>query len=287
VVPYFTDYVKTYTDLPFLVTLREREDGYVPDRFLTAADLGHGAGDSAHQTVLLDAVTGEPALPNGTLASRYSEAGKGRWNLDLGGVDPVLTLHGRHEAAVAVDLPRFDVGATEGGAVIRRGVPVVRLGGRQVTTVFDLLLAQYAVARDSLATVRSTAESSSASRLWDESGTTSRSPWRPAQEFWPADSRTRPARTCTLASPGFSCSPRTAPLTRAMTVWRSTFSWPPMIVAAARPALPPWARSSSSRAIACRENFCMSPRSVLHWLTRSQDIQPAPRNFGQLPQSAP
>ncbi|MGH3120187.1 MAG: molybdopterin-dependent oxidoreductase, partial [Streptosporangiaceae bacterium] len=32
-VPYFTEYVKCYTDLPFLVTLREREDGYVPDRF--------------------------------------------------------------------------------------------------------------------------------------------------------------------------------------------------------------------------------------------------------------
>ena len=25
-VPYFTDYVKTYTDLPFLVTLREHGD---------------------------------------------------------------------------------------------------------------------------------------------------------------------------------------------------------------------------------------------------------------------
>ena len=38
--PYFTDYVKTYTDLPFLVTLREREDGWVPGRFLTATHLG-------------------------------------------------------------------------------------------------------------------------------------------------------------------------------------------------------------------------------------------------------
>jgi nitrate reductase alpha subunit len=39
-VPYFTGYVKTYTDAPFLVTLRENGDGYVPGRFLTAADLG-------------------------------------------------------------------------------------------------------------------------------------------------------------------------------------------------------------------------------------------------------
>ena len=37
-VDYFTDYVKRHTDLPFLVTLRERGDAWVPDRFL-AADL--------------------------------------------------------------------------------------------------------------------------------------------------------------------------------------------------------------------------------------------------------
>jgi nitrate reductase / nitrite oxidoreductase, alpha subunit len=149
-VPYFTDYVKSYTDLPFLVTLREREDAYVPDRFLTAADLGQAGEGAAHQTVLLDSATREPFLPGGTLASHFSEAGVGRWNLDLGGIDPVLTLYGTHEDAVAVDLPRFDAGETEGGGVIRRGVPVMRVGGKLVTTVFDLLMAQYAVGRDGL-----------------------------------------------------------------------------------------------------------------------------------------
>lgn len=43
-VPYFVDYVKRYTDLPFLVTLAERDGAHVPDRFLTAADLGRRAG---------------------------------------------------------------------------------------------------------------------------------------------------------------------------------------------------------------------------------------------------
>ena len=52
--------------------------------------------------------------------------------------------------SVAVDLPRFDVGDTEGGAVMRRGVPVRRVGGHLVTTVFDLLAAQLGVARDGL-----------------------------------------------------------------------------------------------------------------------------------------
>ena len=50
---------------------------------------------------------------------------------------------------VEVLLPRFD--ATDGTAgVLRRGVPVRRVGGRLVTTVFDLMLAQYGVRRDGL-----------------------------------------------------------------------------------------------------------------------------------------
>jgi nitrate reductase alpha subunit len=149
-VPYFTDYVKTYTDLPFLVTLRQHGGGWVPDRFLTAADLGHDGEGAAHQTVLLDARTGEPSVPNGSLGFRFTDSGQGRWNLDLAGVDPVLTLFARDAEAVPVDLPRFDVGETEGGTTIRRGVPVRRIGGRLVTTVFDLLMAQYAVYRDGL-----------------------------------------------------------------------------------------------------------------------------------------
>jgi nitrate reductase alpha subunit len=142
-VPYFTNYVKTYTDAPFLVTLRQRGDAYVPDRFLT------NDGDP-HKPVLVDAVTGERKAPNGTLGFRYGEAGLGKWNLDLGDTDPLLTLYGRHDEAVPVDLPRFDTGTTEGGTSVRRGVPAIRVSGHLVTTVFDLLMAQYSVARDGL-----------------------------------------------------------------------------------------------------------------------------------------
>jgi nitrate reductase alpha subunit len=152
-VPYFTHYVKSYTDLPFLVKLRERDGAYVPDGFLTAADLGGemavGEG-AAHKTVMLDAATGDAHVPNGSLGFRFNDSGEGRWNLDLGGVDPILTLYGRHAEAVPVDLPRFDLGATEGGSAVRRGVPATRAAGRLVTTVFDLLMAQYAVRRDGL-----------------------------------------------------------------------------------------------------------------------------------------
>ena len=150
----FQAYVKRYTDLPFLVTVREREDvpgAYVADRFLRAADLGRTDEGDAWRTVLVDAATDEPVVPNGSLGDRYTESGMGRWNLDLQGVDPRLSLFGSGET-VALDLPRFDLndGPDEGGSVLHRGVPVRRIAGRLVTTVFDLLLAQYGVARPGL-----------------------------------------------------------------------------------------------------------------------------------------
>ncbi len=160
-VPYFVDYVKQYTDLPFLLTLEERDGAHVPGRFLTASDLdGESAEGGDWKTVGLDAATGEPFVPNGSLGFRHTESGKGRWNLDLGGVDPVLSLLGRDGVEhVAVDLPRFDLDPSrgghseqprEGGAVLRRGVPATRVGGRLVTTVMDLLFAQFGVARGDL-----------------------------------------------------------------------------------------------------------------------------------------
>ncbi|MFD0886247.1 nitrate reductase subunit alpha, partial [Streptosporangium algeriense] len=150
-VPYFTDYVRRYTDLPFLVTLRRRGDGaWTPDRFLTARDLGDEDPAAAHRTVLLDERTGEPVVPNGSLGFRYGERDAGRWNLDLGEAVPTLGLLEMSAEAVEVELARFDVGETEGGATMRRGVPVTRIGDHLVTTVFDLLMAQYGVRRGDL-----------------------------------------------------------------------------------------------------------------------------------------
>ena len=147
----FEDYVRRFTDLPFLVTLRQHEasGGYVPDRFLTAADLGEATEGAAWKTVLLDAATGQPQVPNGSLGFRHTESGVGRWNLDLGDIKPLLSLFSPDAEPVAVSLPRFDVGGEGGGQVVR-GVPARRVAGQLVTTVFDLMLAQYGVARDGL-----------------------------------------------------------------------------------------------------------------------------------------
>jgi nitrate reductase alpha subunit len=149
-VPFFVDYVQRFTDLPFLVTLDEQDGAYVPGKFLTAADLGDGGEGAAWKTVLVDGRSGEPVVPNGSLGFRYTGSGTGRWNLELGEVAPQLTMiEPGHVEAAEVLLPRFD--ALDGsGGVLRRGVPVRRVGGRLVTTVFDLMLAQYGVHRDGL-----------------------------------------------------------------------------------------------------------------------------------------
>ncbi|MCF3119870.1 nitrate reductase subunit alpha [Streptomyces arenae] len=155
---FFTDYVRKFTDLPFLVTLSGRDGAYVPGKFLRASDLGQDVEGGEWKTAVLDENTGQPAVPNGSLGFRWTESGKGKWNLELGSIKPLLTLHGAQVAAgVEVLLPRFDTeGGTHGqgrGEVVRRGVPATRLGGQDgplVTTVFDLLLAQYGVGRAGL-----------------------------------------------------------------------------------------------------------------------------------------
>ncbi|HZJ40343.1 MAG TPA: molybdopterin-dependent oxidoreductase, partial [Demequina sp.] len=156
-VPRFVDYVKKFSDLPFLVSLREKNGAWVPDKFVTASDLGDTSENAQFKTVLIDSATGAPHVPNGSLGHRFGDEGIGKWNLDLEGVAPALSFYQATGTEVAeLLLPRFDLGqeANEGGGVHHRGVPAARLetvhGKRLVTTVFDLMLAQYGVGRDGL-----------------------------------------------------------------------------------------------------------------------------------------
>ncbi|HET7476365.1 MAG TPA: nitrate reductase subunit alpha, partial [Dermatophilaceae bacterium] len=150
-VEFFTDYCRQYTDLPYLVLLEPSgESAYRAGKFLTAADLGgvEGLADNPHfRAAVFDLTREKPVCPNGSLADRFGEAGAGRWNLDLGGVRPALSLNDVRDDAVLVELPRFDQAEP---TVAARGVPVLRVGDRLVTTVFDLMLAHYGVARDGL-----------------------------------------------------------------------------------------------------------------------------------------
>ena len=150
-VPYFRDYARRFTDMPMLVSLEQREDGsHVAGSFLRSSDLGDEGENAEWKTVFYDATRSEAVVPNGSIGFRWGEEGAGRWNLDVGEHDPALTLLDHHDELVEVTLPRFEGGETEGGTTMVRGVPAKRVGGRLVTTVFDLALAQYGVAREGL-----------------------------------------------------------------------------------------------------------------------------------------
>ena len=152
--PFFADYTKQFTDLPHLVCLEPSPDGsYRPGKFLVEGDLGGTSENAMWKPALIDAGTGEVRIPHGSIGDRFGEEGMGKWNLELGDIDPALSMYRDHQGgtreAVEVELPRFD--AADGKVVHeRRGVPVARVGDRVVTTVLDLLLAQYGVAREGL-----------------------------------------------------------------------------------------------------------------------------------------
>ena len=157
----FEDYQRRFTDAPFLITLEPHGDTLVPGKFLTAADLhgpASGQGNAEFKPVLLDA-DGTPVVPNGSLGHRFSAEDEGRWNLDLGQVSPPLSIADLPDwsgQAAEIALPRFDLDPAPGqehaggSGTVRRGVPVATVAGRTVTTVFDLMLAQYGVGRDGL-----------------------------------------------------------------------------------------------------------------------------------------
>ena len=133
-----------------------------------AGPRGYDDADAPYTPAWQEAITGVPAatrrgsaassprtprsptvVPNGSLGHRFGETGVGRWNLELGEVDPRLSLLDTGRRDVLVELPRFDT--PDGAAAdLPRGVPVRRVGGHLVTTVFDLLLAQYGVGRHGL-----------------------------------------------------------------------------------------------------------------------------------------
>ncbi len=151
-VPYFQGYAKQFTDLCHLVRLDPADgESYTAGRFLRASDIGEGGEHAEWQTVLVDDATGELTVPAGTIGDRWGDDGVGKWNLELGDTDPALTLHGRGDEAVEVTVSVFGGDGPRDAAVVSRGVPAKRLAdGTLVTTVFDLLLAQYGVGRDGL-----------------------------------------------------------------------------------------------------------------------------------------
>ncbi|KYC92077.1 nitrate reductase subunit alpha [Heyndrickxia coagulans] len=152
-VPHFHNYAKQYTDFPFLVTLKKQENGhYVADRFLNASDIGRKGENGEWKPVLWNELTNDFANPNGTMGSRWD--GKGKWNLNMNdeeteeAIDPRLSLLGMEDQITNIQIPYF---SEEGNKVLERAVPVKKVQTEEeelyVTTVYDLVLANYGVDR--------------------------------------------------------------------------------------------------------------------------------------------
>ena len=147
-VPYFIDYAKQYTDLPFVVVLDERGDTHTPGRFLRAADLSAETNNAQWKTVVVDAVSGDFQVPNGSIGFRWNE--EGRWNLkmeeDGRPIDPLLSFADQHDGWQEVSFPVFEVvdSGIKKGRVPYKTVATAA-GERRVTTVFDLMTAQLGV----------------------------------------------------------------------------------------------------------------------------------------------
>ncbi|MBW2597204.1 MAG: nitrate reductase subunit alpha, partial [Deltaproteobacteria bacterium] len=149
-IDYFTEYAKSYTDLPFLVVLDSYRNKHVAGRFLRASDLGMDTANSRWKTVLYDTAAGRFCVPNGSIGFRWND--EGQWNLKLEengqSVDPLLSFVSDHDTWKEVIFPLFDSDGSKSKAGV---VPVKKLmtseGERLVTTVFDLLAAHLGVSR--------------------------------------------------------------------------------------------------------------------------------------------
>ena len=146
--PYFIEYVKKYTDLPFLVKLKQEGDVFVLDRFLRASEIERGKDlKNAEWILCVMDEKGEIRIPNGSIGFRWGEEGK--WNLEMRDavdgeeIDVKLSLFG--EDYVMVKFYYEDYGESI------RAVPAKKIktvnGEVVVATVFDLLAAHLGISR--------------------------------------------------------------------------------------------------------------------------------------------
>lgn len=151
--PYFMDYVKKFTDLPFLVRIQDQGGKARSECFLRASDVlsGHELGE--WKTVIWDAGSQKLEVPNGSQGFRWDQGSQ--WNLDMMRADgtsmePELSFLQSSDEVLLVEFPYFGGGE---GQVVRRGVPVKHLQGLdgstiKVATVYDLMMAHVGVDRN-------------------------------------------------------------------------------------------------------------------------------------------
>ena len=151
--PYFIDYVKQYTDSTMLVKLDLTDEGHVPGKLLRANELAEYAdiSNGEWKFVCVDSRTDSYVVPKGAMGHRWDDV-QGSWNMKLENssddapYDPMLTFLSQHDDVIET---RFVEWGTD--TIAMRGVPVRKVetsnGVELVTTVYDLMMAQYGVNR--------------------------------------------------------------------------------------------------------------------------------------------
>jgi nitrate reductase alpha subunit len=151
--PYFIDYVKKYTDSAFLVKLEQDGDTFKPGRLMRAKEVGQykDVTNGDWKFLNIDAGSGELVVPKGSMGQRWDRE-PGNWNLKYENspthqaYDPLLTLITDSDDVLQTEFVEFGL---DNKAL--RGVPVKYIktenGDVPVTTVYDLIMAQYGVSR--------------------------------------------------------------------------------------------------------------------------------------------
>ncbi|MEO8355118.1 MAG: nitrate reductase subunit alpha [Chloroflexota bacterium] len=152
-VPYFVDYIKQYTDMPFLIELEEDGDGYKAGRYVRANMMKRykDVENGDWKFLVYDSKSKQPRMPKGAVGDRWGKE-MGKWNLlmedavDDTPLEPILSFLDEESETVNVSFYEFAEKKTA-----MRGVPARYIetedGKKLVTTVFDLVIAQFGVGR--------------------------------------------------------------------------------------------------------------------------------------------
>jgi nitrate reductase alpha subunit len=152
-IPYFLDYVAKYTDSPFLIELDKKGDTYVPGKLLRANKLDKykNAENGDWKFLNIDKESERLVCPRGSVGHRW-DGTDGNWNTTcFDGEDdseyyPLLTLLNNSDEVFQVEFVEYGM-----DKIRQRGVPIKFIetieGKIPVTTVYDLIMAQYGVSR--------------------------------------------------------------------------------------------------------------------------------------------
>ncbi len=153
--PYFINYVKKYTDSPYLVEIEKEGNIYKAGRLVRANRISKykDAENGDWKFLNIDESSGKLVMPKGSMGHRWDKT-QGKWNMkfedgeDNSSYNPLLSLINNNDEVLQVEFTEFGLDKKR-----MRGVPVKyieTIEGKKipVTTVYDLTMAQYGVSRN-------------------------------------------------------------------------------------------------------------------------------------------